>query len=319
VIAQVQGGGAVGHERSEPTPLAAEVELGDGSPYQGLFLRDYLGQTPTSGPNGVWTDCTDIWPSGQTPLADPQTTLVGGYGNDSPNVIYTSGGGVNNYVYVRGINTVNGPNTSRVWLYYVNGGGDPALMLWPPSWLNAGISSLQHGTGYVEVSSAALNEIDFTYPPFVWSAVPVSGHYCMIAWVENPPLSQPAVDPRQGIGSLGTWDQLAAFVQNNPNMGWKNTVDQPTPSGESWELNIALQGPPRGGHFRAGLQFTNAPTDASFSFSIVGPTPAGSTNVPKTPITQADETYLVPLDWTGYPNYQTHMVMTFYAGASGWP
>jgi hypothetical protein len=41
--------------------------------------------------------------------------------------------------------------------------------------------------------------------------------------------------------------------------------------------------------------------------------------VPKTPITQADETYLVPLDWTGYPNYQTHMVMTFYAGASGWP
>jgi hypothetical protein len=234
-------------------------------------------------------------------------------------VIYTSGAGVNNYIYVRGQNASNGANTSRVWLYYVNGDGAASLMTWPPSWLNAGVQSLQTGKGYVEVSSSALNEVDFTYPPFIWNAVPVDGHYCILAWVENPPLSQPAVDPRQNIGNIGTYDQLAGFIASHPNMGWKNTLDQPTTTGESWEEVLSFEGPPRGGLFKAGLQFTNMPTDASFSFTIAGPTPATSVNVPKTQITSPDETYLVPVNWTGVNDYKTQMVVTYYAGATAMP
>ncbi|WP_028060602.1 beta-propeller fold lactonase family protein [Candidatus Solirubrobacter pratensis] len=330
VVAQVQAAasGALRHV-PHPTVVAAELAPAAGlgsAPYQGLFLRDYVGQTPQSGnTTGAWTTCPDIWFAGQQPLPDPQTTLVGGYGNDSPSTVYIAAGGgqqpIDNYVYVRGLNATNGANRSRVWLYYVNGGGDPSLMLWPPSWLNAGIAAANTypAVGYVEVPSAALNEIDFTYPPFIWNAVPVSGHYCMIAWVENPPLSQPATDPRAGIGSLGTWNDLATFVQTTPNMGWKNTVEQATTQGQSWVLDMPLQGPPVGGLFKCGLQFNNVPTDGYFAFSITGPTPQGSVSVPKTPITSIGETYLTPIDWTGSNNYTATMSVSYWAGATPMP
>jgi DNA-binding beta-propeller fold protein YncE len=329
VIAQVQGstamtlGQAPGPSLGTAGALAGVAALGD-DPYQGLFIRDYVGQTPQSGnQTGAVTTCPDIWPSGQQLLTDPKTTLASpaGYGTQSPDVIYTSEGGVNNYIYVRGINATSGPGTSRVWLYYLNGGGSSALILWPPSWLNKGVTALDTGVGYVDVPSAALNEVDFTYPPFIWNAVPVTGHYCIIAWVENPPLSDPPTDPRAGIGSIGTMDQLASFIENHPNMGWKNTVDVPTATGETWEQVMPLQGPPKGGLFRAGLQLTNVPTDGFFSFSIAGPTPTpkGSVNVPKTPITDPNQTYLVPLDWTGSSNYSTNMIVTYYAGKTAMP
>jgi DNA-binding beta-propeller fold protein YncE len=323
VITQVQAGATKIAKRppivsSEFEPMLADD---DDDTYQGLFIRDYVGQTPTSGnQTGSVVDCPDLWAAGQQPLPDPQTTLVGGYGTDSPNIIFTSGAGVNNFIYVRGMNTVDGANTSRVWLYYVNGGGDPSLLLWPPSWLTAGVQALNTGKPYIEVSSSQLNEIDFTNGGFLWDAVPVTGHYCMVAWVENPPLSEPAQDPRGSIGSIGTMDQLGAFIANHPQMGWKNTSDQPTPTGESWEYVLPFEGPKKGGLFKAGLQFTNMNTDAFFSFSIVGPTVTPprtippSVNVPKTPITTADQSYLVPLDWTGSNSYKTQMVVTFYAG-----
>lgn len=330
LLAQVQAGASgAGADASaaavgEPGSYrAGAVLVDDPPPYQGLFLRDYVGQTPSSGnTTGAWTTCPDIWASGQAPLPDPNGTLVQGYNSNNPpgNTIYISGGSSNNLVYVRGLNTVNGASTSRVWLYYVNGGGDPSLMLWPTNWMNAGVSQLNNANTYIEVSSKALNEVDYTYPPFDWNAVPVNGHYCMIAWVEVPPLSQPAQDPRAGIGYIGTWDQLGAFVQTHPNMGWLNTSDVPTPAGQTWVQNMPLTGPPKGGLFKAGLQFDKTPLDASFAMSIVGPnTPGGSITVPKTPVTSSEETYLVPLDWTGYDNYNGSMIVTYYAGPSGTP
>jgi hypothetical protein len=326
LLSQVQAGAASvldaeGAGVTEPGSYRAGLVPRDldatATTYQGFYLRDYIGQTPASGnATGAWTTCPDIWAAGQSLITDPNATLVATYNTQtSPaNTIYVSGGGADNYVYVRGLNTVNGANTSRVWLYYVNGGGDPSLMLWPTSWMNQGVQTASNANTYVEVSSKALNEVDYTYPPFDWKAVPVNGHYCIIAWVENAPLSQPATDPRGNIGYMGTWNQLAAFVQNNPNMGWMNTNDVPTPPGQTWTQNMQLTGPPVGGLFKAGLQFTNMPTDASFAISIVGPTPAGSVNVPKTPITTPNQTYLVPVDWTGYNNYQTNILVTYYAG-----
>lgn len=313
VVTQVQGGTTVNGLDAATTGAESDT-----SNCQGLFLRDYVGQTPQSGnTTGSYTDCPDIWPSGQQYLPDPQTTLVNGYGNDSPNVIYVSGAGSYNYVYVRGLNATSGQNTSRVWLYYVNGGGNSALILWPPSWLNSGIAAAHTGLPYIDVSSSSPNEIDYTSPPFEWNAVPINGHYCMIAWVTNQPLS--TTDPRTTIGSIGTMDQLAQFIITHPNMGWKNTADVPTPAGESWQIPLTLQGPPVGGHFKAGLQFKNMPTDAYFSFSIVGPTTAGSVNYPKTQISLANETVLVPLDWTGYSNYATNIVLRYYAGSTAIP
>jgi DNA-binding beta-propeller fold protein YncE len=318
-IVDVEGGGGVSENGAyRAGAVTAELEA---APYQGLFIRDYVGQTPTSGnTTGAWTTCPDIWASGQALLPNPDQTLVQGYNTSTPpaNTIYV-GNAEDNIVYVRGQNTVNGASTSRVWLYYVNGGGDPSLFLWPNNWMNAGVTQVNSVNPYVEVPSTALSEIDYTFPPFDWKAVPVNGHYCMIAWVEVPPLSQPATDPRAGIGYIGTYNDLAGFVTSHPNMGWLNTQDVPTPADQTWTQTMSLSGPPVGGLFKAGLQFSDIPTDASFSMSIVGPTPAGSITVPKTPVTTPNETFMVPLDWTGYNHFQTSMLVTYYAGPTATP
>jgi YVTN family beta-propeller protein len=315
VIGQVQGGsgldgGSLG--ATSETPLGAAT-------YQGLFIRDQVGQTPDSGaPAGVLTNCPDIWPSGELPLPNPKSTLVDGYMTDSPNQIFTSVGGTPNYIYVRGKNTVNGPHTVRIWLYYINAGGDPSLVVWPNNWMNGGLAALDTGKGYIDVASAALNEVSYTYPPFVWNAVPFTGHYCMLAWVENDPDDNPD-DPRDSIGYIGSFDQLAQFISSHPNLGWKNTIDVPSPAKETWTKKLSLTGPPKGGKFNAGIQLTGIPTDASFAFSIVGPDPTNpnsSVNVPKTPVTDKNQTYMVPIDWTGHPNYSTSMELQYWAGTT---
>ncbi|GAB7028678.1 beta-propeller fold lactonase family protein [Streptomyces sp. NPDC021749] len=283
-----------------------------GDTYQGLFIRKHVGQTPDSAQTGTWTGCPDIWPSGQQYLPDPAETLVRGYGNDSPVTIFTSKEGANNYIYVRGLNTVNGPHKARVWLYYVNGNGNASLMLWPKNWSTKGLSALQTGHGYIDVTSSLHNEINFTYPPFVWDAVPVTGHYCVIAWVENSPV-EPPTDPRDIIGSISSMDELAAFALKHPNMGWKNTCEVPTKMGETWQKKMSLEGPAKGGLFTVGLAFTNMPADAYFAFSILGPEPGKSVNVPKTPIPPNGD-YYIKLNWTGFSEYKTNVVVTYWAG-----
>ena len=78
VIAQVQAGTPKLNGRAPVFAAARPAGAVGDATYQGLFIRDYVGQTPSSGnQTGSVTDCPDIWPSGQTPLADPQTTLDG--------------------------------------------------------------------------------------------------------------------------------------------------------------------------------------------------------------------------------------------------
>jgi hypothetical protein len=102
-------------------------------------------------------------------------------------------------------------------------------------------------------------------------------------------------------------------------VSWKNTVEQATTQGQSWVLDMPLQGPPVGGLFKCGLQFNNVPTDGFFAFSITGPTPQGSVSVPKTPITSIGESYLTPIDWTGSDNYTATMSVSYWAGATPMP
>ncbi|WP_141585209.1 YncE family protein [Actinomadura sp. WMMA1423] len=313
VIDQVQ---AAASPVAGPQEPSVRTRFG-ADPYQGLFLRDQLGQTPAGGtPAGVLSDCPDIWPSGQQPLKDPAVTLVGGYGNASPNQVFTSAKGAANFIYVRGLNTVDGRHRARVWLYYLNGEGDTSLILWPNNWLNNGLRAVETGHGYIDVASATLNDVDYTYPPFVWDAVPLDGHYCLVAWVENDPDENPD-DPRSRIGSIGTMAELAAFISGHPNLGWRNVVQVPTETNATWTQQMWLTGPPTGGRFYAGVQLTGIPTDGSFAFSIVGPdpnNPKGTVNVPKTPVTDKNQTYMVPIDWTGHHDYKTQMVLTYWSG-----
>ncbi len=315
----------------QAAPTAAQVSVGPGlapfaEPYRGLFMRDYVGQTPDSPRSRELTNCTDIWPAGTDPLPKPEQTLVGGYMETAPNVLYYgSGSGQLNYIYVRGMSTIEGESKARVWLYYLDGLGDPTLILWPPLWRTDGMRALNEPVGYVEVPLPKLRDICFTSPPFIFNLRDrASGHYCVVAVVENPPLSNPPVDPRGSLGSIGRMDQLAAFISNNRNLGWKNTMQKKTEAHATWQQLLKLEGPKQGGIFHAGLQFSDLgidpeePPDSYFSFTIVGPNgkPRG---MAKTALTDSNPVFMVTLDWTGYDNYKTDFQMQYWAGAKGLP
>jgi DNA-binding beta-propeller fold protein YncE len=297
-------------------------------PYRGLYLRDYVGQTPETGNRtGDVTNCCDIWPAGLEVLPNPRKTLVEGYDTNSPNVLYTNKDRLMNYIYVRGKSTIDGAATARVWLYYLNGGGNPSLILWPPQWLNDGMRSMREDVHYIEVPLAKLGDICYTEAPFGWYLQELTnGHYCVIAVVENPPLSDPPLDPRAALGAIGRMDQLAAFIANRPNLGWKNTVQKKTQPEQTWTQYMSLKGPQEGGLFSAGVRFRHLGIDpfdpkghdSAFSFTIVGPDGIRR-GFAKTPLTNDSQIGMVELDWTGHPGYQTDFTLNYFAGKTPLP
>ena len=93
--------------------------------YQGIFIRDYLGQVPGTTGSG-WSASPDIIPYGTSIAEDPHV-FIDQYGVDfGKNVTFN----INNYVYIRGKNTTGGEITSRVWFYYT----ESDLCLWPQNW-----------------------------------------------------------------------------------------------------------------------------------------------------------------------------------------
>jgi hypothetical protein len=184
--------------------------------YSGFFLRDALGDTPTS-PAGAWTNSPDIIPAGLQPLADPSEPVSqAGYARDEGQPVRD---GSVNYIYVRALNT-GGAATARIWLFYT----DASLALWPQNWQYEGIQVAGAQANYVEIAANSANQIVLSSPPFQWTPARPRSHYCLIAIAENAPLSNPPTPPLPQQ-PFGTFDELAAFVQGNPNVGWRGVVD----------------------------------------------------------------------------------------------
>ena len=263
--------------------------------YQGLLIRRSLKDQP-------WTDCPDIWVAGTGPLPDP-SILVSQYDKDSPNAITSQ---ANNFIYVRGQNTTSGALTARVWLYWVNASGNPDLILWPDNWGEAGLNVTS-----IEVTASTANQVAYTNPPFLLDGKVLTGsHYCLVTVVENPPLSNPAKDPRPTT-YMGDMNHLAAYFASHPNMGWKNTswqtVTQPT-----WQRTAAVPGPTAGGLFYIGVRCKSMPTDGQYALAMAGPDADGSISTGPLPITTPGMLSMQPVTWPA--NYNSTLVLTYYQG-----
>jgi DNA-binding beta-propeller fold protein YncE len=319
VIAQVQAG-------------AAGAPVSDPAPYSGIFVRDYLNQTPQNPilPGAELSGSPDLWCSGQKALPNAPVSLPATYHENSPNQIFISGKGEDNYVYLRGINAASGPLAARAWLYYVNWEGDPALILWPQNWTNKGITTATNDNCWTEITSDQPGQVVYTPIPFNWNAVPVNGHYCMIGWVENPPLSNPPQNPALAIGHINSFADLYTFLQTHHNMAWKNTTEVPM-TAETWAQDIVVAPPKEMGIFYLGVEFEQVPVpddpdnapDTDFchlAFRAVGPdgTKKTSINYPKAPIKVSSGQQTLRIDWSGYSieNFpSTKLSVQFWAGS----
>ena len=186
--------------------------------YSGFFLRDALGNGPTSPGGGAWTLSPDIIPAGVQPLADPSVLVTrAGYNSEEGRPLQD---GSANFVYVRALNLGSGAATARIWLFHT----DASLALRPQNWGAEGIRTGGAPVNHVEVTASSANQIVLANPPFQWTPAPARSHYCLIAIAENAPLSSPPSPPlpQQAFESF---DALAAFIRAHPNMAWRDVVE----------------------------------------------------------------------------------------------
>lgn len=284
--------------------------------YQGLYLRHYLGQTPDGRSSSqAWTDSPDIILTGTQPAVDPTIfTTRESYAREQPNTVDND---QLNYVYLRGLNTTAGRLDARLWLYWAQSNA----VLWPQDWKPGGIfvNDPEKPQNWIDVTGLDPNAIGVSTPVFHWQAnSPVAGaHFCMIAFAENPPLSLPPRSPKPA-GSMGSWDQLAAFVQAHPNMAWRNTIDV-SGAGPTWTQTAPLDGAEDGGEFQVGLKFKDMPTDGWIAFNVPGYDAGSSVVMPDPPdqkyrIPKSNGSILVSLDWR--KGFRSSISVSYWQGAT---
>ena len=283
-----------------------------------FFVRDNLGQQP--GQQGTsWSSCPDLILMGLQPAQDPTVfTTPTGYATDYGSTVYAQNPPVQNFVYLRALNTgaasPQAPVTGRAWFYWV----ESDLALWPMNWNATLITVAGNPANYQDLSATSNNQVVIPNLPFLWGPPPpVSGqHYCVISWIESPPSQQPQ-NPVLSIGTLGTFDALVNFVLSNPNMGWRNTAD--VSAQLTWSYSTNITGPTQPGAFWVGVQCTNMPTDGQIGFSIPGPNPSIPPIISNMgPITNPNMYNSVMINnWPG--NSQSSITVDYKQGATAPP
>jgi YVTN family beta-propeller protein len=324
IVEQIQMGTSA---RPEATPLPHRHQrrialLGD-TPYSGLFVRHYPGDSPGAGQDG-WSASPDIIPNPNGHAIQPdltQFTSPSGYQNPFGSTIYTSQPtGAPNFIYIRGLNTTNAPITSRAYFYYVPGG----LALWPGNWETAGVTVNGVSQYWVDITAPAntdpaTNGVGVCQSPLVWNATPVpagSDHYCMTVWVVNGPNPQPPDWKKSG--TFSTLEDLANFIMANPNMGWRNTVDVTVPPAD-WTYSTGLQMGPAGGMVQVTVQFSgNLPMDGQFALSLQGTSAGNSIAIPPSPLGNYVGGYVSP--FLSFPaNFPTSVLVQHWPGPTPIP
>lgn len=244
------------------------------SEFIGFFVRDNLGQTPDQ-QGTSWSSSPDIIFQGTQSAPDPSQFLTStGYATDYGSTVYVQNPPVQNFVYLRALNTnpaatSSNPLTARAWFYWV----ESDLVLWPQNWNTGSVQVAGVQQNYQDIVATANNQVIMPNLPYLWSPLPpASGqHYCCISWMEYPP-SNPPQNPVLSFGYMGSWDALTQFVLQHHNMGWRNTADV---AGQlTWSNTSNISGPEQPGNFWVGVQCSNMPTDGQLGYSIPGPNPS---------------------------------------------
>jgi len=287
--------------------------------YQGIFMREYVGQTADAARTG-WSQSPDIIPWGTGQTTDDLTTPQS-YATD-PSQGHTVTMQAWNYVYLRGVNTAPGPQDAKIYLYYV----ESALLLWPCDWRGGPVQPM--GTpdpnmmlsglaqNFVPVHAAAQNQVVVPNPTLLWYppafTQPNSDHYCMVTWVDN------GNNPPPDFSQSAAWGQqeLTDFIVGHPNVTTHNTCD------------VYAQGPTRSNYtiiktkdqslqVYITVTFSNIPADGTFTLNIPGPTPDQNITVARraVPTDPPTLTYIV----TYPPKFQTMVNVQYFQGATPVP
>ncbi|TSD83483.1 hypothetical protein FFK22_037555 [Mycobacterium sp. KBS0706] len=288
--------------------------------YSGFFVRDNLGQTPSGGQDrSGWSGCPDIILNGTTPAENPSDfTTADGYATDYGDTVQMEAA---NYVYLRALNATSGPLSGSAWLYYAEGD----LALWPSKWQRANIQVGGEAMNYLPIAATAANQICVTGRPFIWtppafqSGHSASDHYCVISWMENPPLKPPPWTPLDDIPGFTVFDDLVDFILAHPNMGWRNTTDV-SGNGPSWQETTSITGPVGGGSFFVGVAWQGMPTDGgTIGYTI----PGGPNGDPPTytqdpqPIKRASGSLVSQQTWP--ENFASSITISYTQGSTAPP
>lgn len=215
---------------------------------------------------GSWTCSPDIIPNGTTVVPDPATAFgTQTYGKDmgQPTAFEQP-----NYFYVRGKNLAAGAESGQIYLYYC----PQNLFLFPSLWSKNQLST-SSGKNFLSVNAADTNAVVVTPEPFTY--IPSSNiHSCLISRVStagNP-------NPIPADGTISTWDDLAKYICNHPNMGWRNVtlVDTGVPTfTQTFNIDTTSLKPGVNGRFLIGISFTNLTVGSELAFSAGTPIPSG--------------------------------------------
>jgi hypothetical protein len=245
------------------------------SNYNDLFSRDNFGDAGTVPSVGDYYQSPDIIPFQAGTLTWPQVqTTYNGPDLGQPIVNQ----GVNN-IYVRCLN--NNPSAASsgtVQLFC-----PPAGLFLNPPWpqvmsaAGQGAVNLVDSTGSTSIASLALA---LSQSAFVLTSLNPNQHYCMISMISTPtnPMSVPATFTSNAA--------LAAWVQNNPSVAWRNVTIIPNGSTQAFRTYGFGNGNLTGGYFyftftafagknfAAGTGITAQCTDAANPIQWTGTLPA---------------------------------------------
>jgi DNA-binding beta-propeller fold protein YncE len=284
------------------------AKLTAGEAYIGIFLRDYIGQTPTSNSGSGWTWSPDIVPYGINPLPDPSVLgQQANYNTDYGNGRDITLGALNN-VYVRGLNTNSAAQKSRIYFYWVVS----SVVQIPSQWSPYNFTFDKNLQNWLDVTAQKQGDIAYSPAPLTWQPAKNNPHYCLVAWVDNS--SDPSPPNLAEWANFKTWDDVGTFIRSHPNMAWRNTNDIAIP-GEFQNAQIRVIGPQEGGQVTVGVKMDSIPIDnkGTIQFTLINSNGTISYTSPVHPIDT--NTFSQTIDWPA--NAPDPLLTYLYKPASG--
>lgn len=271
--------------------------------YRGAFLRQFPGQTIGNDGTGAQTS-PDIVVNGVTAAVDA-SVFASAASYNSTTLHQTPGLGARNFVYLRAINTRNGPGTSRVYLYWTT-----TAAISPPSWQSSYFTFAGQAQNWIDLTATTPSQIMSTTVPLVWNAPPLASGsaYVLIAYVDNTGSGQPPDFTPFGYVNP---QMVAAFVAGHPQLSWLLTNGTAvTPATMTMEVPITAGTGINNAY--VGLQLHLIPTDGTVSLSIPGPDAADTIVAQSMKIPDPNALIAWPVT---YPNgFATSAVISYTAG-----
>lgn len=274
--------------------------LWDGE-YDGLFVRQFAGQTAAQAGTGAQTS-PDIIVSGVAAAQDTSAYVRTYSAGTLANAVVT---GVPNLVYLRVINPNNRAQNARVYLF----SGDTAT----PSvsaLSQSGFKVAGQTQNWVDLKADTLNEVLVSTVPIVWVPPPPTKQQFLVTYVDGSANPQP---PDFSTVFYVTLAAMTEFIAAQPQLSWvgvTSTKPSPAPTFTS-QLPVTVTS---GGTYYVGVQFQNMPVDGSFTASMPGPDAADTVVVPSfhPPSPNASVLWKVT-----YPaGFETSLVLSYWQGAT---